>query len=79
MESAGPEVTAALCCFPSTSPLHVSGLMSAEAATVCCERTDVTCDRTCVFAILRVQQCGVFLRATASGKRKEEKRKVKKQ
>lgn len=61
------ELTAALCCS-SLSPLHVSGLMSAEAAAVC-EKTDVT---HAFFAFLqRVWQFGVFLRATASGKRKE--------
>lgn len=39
--------------FPSTLPLHLSSLMSAEAATVFCERNNVTCAGTCVFAILR--------------------------
>lgn len=38
--------------FPSTLPLHLSSLMSAEVATVFCERNNVTRAGTCVFAIL---------------------------
>lgn len=62
--------------FPSTLPLYLSSLMSAEAATVFCERNNVTCAGTCVFAILRwvLQLLGSSLELQLQGKKGKEKK-----
>lgn len=70
--SAASGVMAGSCWFP----LYVVFAFLKPDVTVLCERTVVTCARTCgVFSFTMSSAAfGIFLRAPASGKRKGEKK-----